>query len=204
MLYSLKGILVCTEPGVAVIECGGVGFKCSTTMSTLRTLPPLGEEAKLYTYMGVREDAIDLFGFASLSELNCFKTLISVSGVGPKVGLSILSELSPERLAVCISAGDFKSLTRASGVGPKLAQRIVLELRDKVTKLSADSGIPIGFSSAAGAVPSASAHAQEAIGALSVLGYTPSEAASVISKLDSSLPTEELIRLALKEMGSKF
>jgi len=201
MFYSLKGTLTHTEPGFAVVECGGIGFKCFTTMNTLRALPPLGSETKLFTHLNVREDALDLFGFATQAELSCFKTLTNVSGVGPKVGLSILSELAPERLAIAVSAGDFKALTRASGVGPKLAQRIVLELRDKVAKLSVDA--PAGLPSGAG-IPSAAGHASEAIGALTVLGYSPSDAAVVVARLDSSLPTEELIRLSLKAMGSRL
>lgn len=202
MFYSLKGTLIHTEPGFAVVECGGVGFKCLTTMSTLRSLPAIGKETTLFTHLNVREDALDLFGFATQSELGCFKTLTNVSGVGPKVGLSILSELAPEQLALAVSAGDFKALTRAAGVGPKLAQRIVLELRDKVAKLSAETP-SAAFGGGAG-IPSAAGHAAEAVGALTVLGYTPSDAAAVVAKLDSALPTEELIRLALKAMGSRL
>ena len=202
MFYSLTGTLVHTEPGFAVIECGGVGFKCLTTMSTLRSLPAIGSETRLYTHLNVREDALDLFGFSTQAELNCFKTLTNVSGVGPKAGLSILSELAPEQLAIAISTGDFKALTRAAGVGPKLAQRIVLELRDKVAKLSAEA--PAGLFGGSGGIPSAAGHASEAIGALTVLGYSPSDAAAVVAKLDSSLPTEELIRLSLKAMGSRL
>lgn len=201
MFYSLKGTLIHIEPGFAVVECGGVGFKCMTTMNTLRALPPLGREVTLFTHLNVREDALDLFGFSTQAELNCFKTLTNVSGVGPKAGLNILSELAPEQLAIAISAGDFKALTRAAGVGPKLAQRIVLELRDKVAKLSAEAP---AAGPAGGGVPSAAGHAAEAIGALTVLGYTPSDAAAVVAKLDSALPTEELIRLSLKAMGARM
>lgn len=201
MFYSLKGILTHTEPGAAVIECGGVGFLCLTTMNTLRTLPSLGESVTLYTHLNVREDALDLFGFASQSELNCFRTLTSVSGVGPKVGLSILSSLAPEQLAIAVGGGDYKALTRAPGVGPKLAQRIVLELKDKVKKLQAEvPGVPLSDMG----VPSASAHASEAVNALTVLGYSPSEASEVVAKLDSTLPTEELIRLALRAMAARL
>lgn len=200
MFYSLKGNLIHTEPGVAVIECSGVGFKCLTTMSTQRALPPLGSQAVLYTHMNVREDAIDLFGFATQSELNCFKMLTSVTGVGPKVGLAILSELQSEQVALAIASGDSKTLTRAAGVGNKLAQRIILELKDKLKGLSADRG-PI--SQAVGVV-SAAGNVSEAINALSVLGYTPSDVAPVVAKLDSSLPVEELIRLSLKAMAGRF
>ena len=198
MLYRLRGSLIHTEPSFAVIECAGVGYKCYTTMNTQRSLPAIGKEAVLYTHMNVREDAVDLFGFSSLAELNCFKLLTSVSGVGPKVGLAILSVLSPEQVAMAAASGDSKSLTRASGVGAKLAQRIVLELKDKVKKMG--GGVLEGFAPAGG-VPSAAGNAANAVSALSVLGYTPTDAASVVAKFDSSLPTEELIRLALKEFG---
>ncbi len=132
MLYSVRGTLVHLEPRMAVVECGGVGFRCQITMNTARQLPALGAEALLYTILNVREDAMELFGFADQSELRCFQQLTAVSGVGPKAAIAILSELSPDRIAVAVAGGDYKSLTRAQGVGPKLAQRIVLELKDKV------------------------------------------------------------------------
>lgn len=134
MFYSVSGILIHAEPAFAVVECGGVGFKCFTSMSTQRSLPQIGEKVKLFTYLSVREDALDLFGFCTMTELNCFKMLTSVSGVGAKVGVSILSELTPEQVAMAVAGGDSKTLSRASGVGPKLAQRIALELKDKVKK----------------------------------------------------------------------
>lgn len=198
MFYRLRGILIHEEPGFAAVECGGVGFKCLTSLSTLRALPKQGEEAVLYTHLNVREDAIDLFGFATVSELNCFKMLTGVSGVGPKAALAILSELTPEQVAVAVATGDSKSLTRASGVGPKLAQRIALELRDKVKNLKKDG---IASAPAAGAV-SASSNAEAAVSALAVLGYQPADAANVVAKFDSSLPVEELIRLSLRAMDS--
>lgn len=200
MFYSLKGILIHTEPGFAVVECGGVGFKCFTTMSTQRALPKLGSQVTLYTHMNVREDAIDLFGFSTQGELHCFKLLTSVTGVGPKVGLAILSELDSEQVAMAIASGDSKTLTRASGVGNKLAQRIILELKDKLKGLSADSGM---MPEAAGVV-SAAGNISEAISALTVLGYSPSEVAPVVAKLEPSLPVEELIRLSLKAMAGRF
>ena len=150
MIDSLHGTLIHTEPGVAVVECGGVGFKCMVSQNTQRTLPPNGEKVKIFTLLNVREDALDLFGFASRNECGCFKMLTSVTGVGPKAALSILSELSPEQVAMAAASGDSKALTRASGVGPKLAQRIVLELRDKVKKLGAPAGIPLGAAVAVG------------------------------------------------------
>ena len=205
MFYSVKGKLTHSEMGFVVVECGGVGFKCLTTLSTQRNLPPLGETVTLYTHLNVREDALDLFGFYSMSELNCFKMLTGVSGVGPKVGLAILSELTPERVAMAVASGDSKALTRASGVGPKLAQRIALELKDKVKKMggSAEVGLSMENIEAAGVV-SASSNAAEAVNALAVLGYTPSDAAAVVGKLDSSLPVEELIRLSLRALAPKW
>ena len=199
MFYSLSGKLAHTEPGAAMVDVGGVTFKCLTSMGTLRALPPLGERVTLYTYLNVREDALDLFGFASQSELNCFKLLTSISGVGPKVGLAILSEMSPETVALAAAAGDAKRFTRASGVGAKLAKRIALELKDKVKSLSA-AGFEWEGPEPGGV--SASGNAAQAVEALTTLGYSPSDAAAVVGRLDSALPTEELIREALKIFGT--
>ena len=199
MLYRLRGSLIHTEPSFAVIECAGVGYKCYTTMNTQRSLPAIGKEAVLYTHMNVREDAVDLFGFSSLAELNCFKLLTSVSGVGPKVGLAILTVLSPEQVAVAVAAGDFKTLTMAQGVGNKLAQRVILELKDKLKALGGGEEV-----TAAAGVVNAAGNAAEAMNALTVLGYTPSDVAPVVAKFDSSLPVEELIRLTLKAMAGRM
>ena len=199
MLYRLRGSLIHTEPSFAVIECAGVGYKCYTTMNTQRSLPAIGKEAVLYTHMNVREDAVDLFGFSSLAELNCFKLPTSVSGVGPKVGLAILSVLSPEQVAVAVAAGDFKTLTMAQGVGNKLAQRVILELKDKLKALGGGEEV-----TAAAGVVNAAGNAAEAMNALTVLGYTPSDVAPVVAKFDSSLPVEELIRLTLKAMAGRM
>ena len=199
MLYRLRGSLIHTEPSFAVIECAGVGYKCYTTMNTQRSLPAIGKEAVLYTHMNVREDAVDLFGFSSLAELNCFKLLTSVSGVGPKVGLAILSVLSPEQVAVAVAAGDFKTLTMAQGGGNKLAQRVILELKDKLKALGGGEEV-----TAAAGVVNAAGNAAEAMNALTVLGYTPSDVAPVVAKFDSSLPVEELIRLTLKAMAGRM
>ena len=199
MLYRLRGSLIHIEPSFAVIECAGVGYKCYTTMNTQRSLPAIGKEAVLYTHMNVREDAVDLFGFSSLAELNCFKLLTSVSGVGPKVGLAILSVLSPEQVAVAVAAGDFKTLTMAQGVGNKLAQRVILELKDKLKALGGGEEV-----TAAAGVVNAAGNAAEAMNALTVLGYTPSDVAPVVAKFDSSLPVEELIRLTVKAMAGRM
>lgn len=200
MFYSLTGKVAHTEPGLAVLDVGGVAFKCFTSMSTLRNLPRNGETATLYTHLNVREDALDLYGFLSQGELNCFKLLTGISGVGPKVGIAILSELTPEAVALAAAAGDVKRFTKANGVGAKLAQRIVLELKDKVKDLSG-SGLSMEELQAGG--PSASGNAAQAVEALVTLGYSPSDAAAAVGRLDSELPPEELIRLALKSFGSR-
>ena len=199
MLYSVKGELIHMEPQMAVICCGGVGFRCRITMNTARQLPAVGSEAMLYTMMNVREDAIELFGFADQGELNCFKQLTAITGVGPKAAIAILSELSPERVALAVASGDYKTLTRAPGVGPKLAQRIVLEMKDKVGALQTSGGAELPQ----GAVVSAAGNAAEAVNALSVLGFTPGEASAAVGKLDSALPVETLVRQALKSLGRK-
>ncbi len=199
MLYSVKGELIHLEPTVAVICCGGVGFRCRITMNTARQLPSIGSEAMLYTMMNVREDAIELFGFAHREELNCFKQLTTISGVGPKVGISILSELSPERVALAVASGDFKALTKAAGVGPKLAQRIVLELKDKMAATT-DGGV---MDIPAGVAVNASSNAAQAVDALTVLGFTAGEASQAVGRLDSALPVEKLVREALKALARK-
>ena len=198
MLYSVRGKLIHMEPRTAVVECGGVGYKCFITMNTARQLPVLGGEVMLYTILSVREDAVDLFGFAEQGELNCFKQLTAVSGVGPKAAVAILSELSPEKVALAVAAGDYKTLTRASGVGPKLAQRIVLELKDKVGALQVSAGMEMPAETAA---VSASGNAAQAVSALTVLGFSAGEASAAVGKLDSALPVETLVREALKSLG---
>lgn len=203
MFYSLTGKLVHMEPGMVAVECGGVAFKCSTSMHTQKNMPRIGEVTTLFTHLNVREDALDLFGFSSKNELNCFKMLTGISGVGPKVALAILSEMTPEAVAMSAAAGDSKSFTRANGVGPKLAQRIVLELKDKVKKMAVSGG-DMQLSAGDAGVISASKNAEQAVQAMCVLGYTQSEAAEAVAKLDSALSTEELIRLALKSMASRF
>ena len=200
MLYSVRGKLIHTAPGSAVVECGGVGFHCQTTFNTLRTLSP-GSEVMLYTCLNVREDAMELFGFATKTELDTFKSLISVSGVGPKAGLAVLSELSPEQVAMAIATDDIKTITRAQGVGKKIAQRIVLELKDKLAKAAATDS---GFSAVgAGAAAAAGGNVPKAIEALGVLGYAPSDVSGVLAELDGSLPVEQLSALTLKQMGRR-
>lgn len=204
MLYSVKGELLHLEPKMAVVSCGGVGFRLQITMNTARQLPAIGGEAMLYTVMNVREDAIELFGFADQQELNSFKLLTAISGVGPKVGLSILSELTPERVALAVASGDFKALTKAAGVGPKLAQRIVLELKDKVgAGLSTSASMDGGIDLPAAVTVSASSNATQAVEALTVLGFTAGEASAAVGKLDSAQPVEALVRDALKMLARR-
>lgn len=201
MLYSVRGTLIHREPALAVVECGGVGYACAVTLNTARRLPDVGQEVMLYTILNVREDAVDLFGFAGRDELQCFKLLTSVNGVGPKAGLAILSELTPERVALSAAAGDHKAFTRAQGVGPKLAQRIVLELKDKVGLPSAGDGFAVTAAPMGGI--SASHAAEEAVSALTMLGFTATEASAAVAKLDSSLPVDQLVREALKTLGKR-
>ncbi len=197
MYYSLRGKIIHREAGMFVIECAGVGYKCFSTASTLSSLVN-DKETMVYTHLSVREDAMDLYGFSNMAELNSFKMLISVSGVGPKSALALLSEVTPEKLALCIVSGDSKTLTKAQGIGPKAAQRIILELKDKIKNEELASAVVQSTAS----VDFSSGNVSEAISALVVLGYSQSEAASAVSKHDSSLSVQELIRLALKTLSS--
>ena len=201
MIYSLNGKIILTEPNAVVIECGGVGYKCLTTMNTIRSLPRTGEQAMGYTHMIVREDAVELCGFAERSELNCFRLLTSVSGVGAKVAIAILSVLTPEQLALAVSAGDSKMLTKASGVGNKLAQRITLELKDKVRNIAPAGSVNTAEISPAAVVPKG--NISKAIGALAVLGYTPDEVTPYMTGIDPSLPVEKIIGETLRAIGKK-
>ena len=201
MIYSVRGKIIHKGIDVAVVECGGVGYACRTTLSTLSKIGRSGDEVMLYTYLHVREDNVELFGFATEQELNCFKMLISVSGVGPKAGLAILSDTNPERFALTVATGDYKAFTKTKGVGPKLAQRVVLELKDKITKeqLAGTDSSQVFFEA-----PADGGSVSEAIAALVVLGYSQTEAASAVAKLDHSLPVEELIKQSLKKMAANL
>ena len=199
MFYYLNGIVAHTGPYLAVIDCGGVGYACKTTSYTLSALKQ-GEKAKLYTYLHVREEIFELYGFATENELNCFQMLIGVSGVGPKAALAILSSTTPERLATSIITGDEKALTGAPGVGKKIAQRVILELKDKLAK--GQLGVPAGDSyGGTGVTIIPENKASEAAAALAVLGYGPAE----INEALKGIPMEELsleavIKQALKKM----
>ena len=196
MFYYVNGTVAEIEAGLAVIDCSGVGYACATTNYTLSQLKK-GERAKLYTYLNVREDAMEMFGFASQSELRSFKMLIGVSGVGPKAALSILSSTTPQQLSMAVVMGDEKALTAAPGIGKKIAQRIILELKDKLIK---EQGGFETSSGAAVAMPAQNNKAGEAAAALAVLGYGSQEIAAALKGIDmDALPLEEIIRQSLKK-----
>ena len=195
MIYSLHGKLTHWETGLAVVECGGVGYACRTTMNTLAKIREQAE-VTLYTYLHVTENSLDLFGFADNAELASFKQLISISGVGPKVALSILSDITPSKLALCIASGDSKTLTKSPGVGSKIAQRIVLELKDKVAKEQKISSADLQS-----AAMSSGDNFTEAMTALQTLGFNPAQCSAALSGADPSGTVEELIKYGLKNLA---
>ena len=196
MIYSVNGTVDLIEPNLAVIDCGGVGYACRTTRYTLSALKK-GDKGKLFTHLNVREDAMELYGFATEQELNSFKLLIGVSGVGPKAALAILSVCTPQGLAMAVITGDEKALIAAPGIGKKIAQRIILELKDKLTKEQQEIGMP----TAPGIVAGEKSKAVEAAAALAVLGYTQQDIAVAMKGVDvENLPLEEIVRQSLKKM----
>lgn len=199
MFYYLDGMVAEILPYLAVIDCGGVGYACKTTNNTLSALKK-GQRGKLYTYLNVGEGIFELYGFATQGELNSFKLLLGVSGVGPKAALGILSSTTPESLAMAIVTEDAKSLTAAPGVGKKIAQRIILELKDKMAR---ESGGTLDFSGGKGVPAPAmfASKASEAAQALAVLGYSSQEVSMALKGVDvEGLPLEEIIRQSLKKM----
>ena len=202
MIYCLTGKIVKKSMSAVVLSCGGVGYYAQCPASVAGALPGVGKEATLYTVMSVTENDVSLYGFATEEQQACFEMLTAVSGVGPKVGLAILSVMEPQRVALAISAGDHKAFKAANGVGPKLAQRIVLELKDKVAKGFVDGISLEDVAGAASDAPSSQSSAQ-AIAALVSLGYSQSEAAMAVSKIDATLPVEEIIKLALRGMAGR-
>ena len=201
MIYCLTGKIVKKSMNAVVLSCGGVGYYAQCPASVAGALPGVGREATIYTVMSVTENDVSLYGFATEEQQACFEMLTAVSGVGPKVGLAILSVMEPERVALAISAGDHKAFKAASGVGPKLAQRIVLELKDKVAKGFVD-GISLEDVAGASAQTPAAQSSSQAIAALVSKGYSQSEAALAVSKIDATLPVEEIIKLALRGMAA--
>lgn len=201
MIYSLTGRLVGRQNSLAVIECAGVGYGCQTTNQTLSKLG--GDTVTLLTYMHITENSLDLFGFATKEELDLFKMLISVSGVGPKAALAILNEFSPDRLLLYIASGDAKMITRAQGVGPKLAQRIVLELKDKASK-ELPSGViaaPDDMFDSPSEKNVGKDNISQAIAALVSLGYSRSEALEALALVDPALDADDMIRQALLKLA---
>ena len=201
MIYSVRGKITVKELNLAVIECAGVGYACRTTYTTISKIGEIGSESLLYTYLYIREDMAELFGFSTQQELNCFKMLISVSGVGPKAALAILSDVTPEKFAMLVASGDSKLFTKTKGIGAKTAQRIVLDLKDKIAK---DSGLKTDFAD----IPSVasvqeSTSLSEALEALMVLGYTQGEVMPILAKTDQTLSTQDLIKEVLKAMSKK-
>ena len=198
MFYSLTGNVVYTDETSVALSCSGVAFRCYTSFNTLCKIGATGETVTLYTYLSVREDALDLFGFYDTAELDCFKILIGVSGVGPKAAIAILSRLTPDKLSQAVATGDVKAITAAQGVGPKIAQRIIVELKDKLAPFA--TGVSSVDFSSVSAVNSSSG-GSDAVDALMALGYSRSEASLAVGKLDQSLPVDELIKQALMKLA---
>lgn len=199
MFYYVSGLVAHIEPYMAVIDCGGVGYACRTTSYTLSSIKK-GDKAKLFTHLNVREDAMELYGFATAEELNLFQQLISVSGVGPKAALSILSSNSPANLALSIITGDEKALTCAQGVGKKIAQRVILELKDKLAKGQTISGAGESYGGT-GVTIIPENKLSEASAALAVLGYSQSEINVALKGIEmDGLTLEQIIKAALKKM----
>ena len=199
MFYYLDGTVAEILPYLAVIDCGGVGYACKTTNNTLASLKK-GQRGKLYTYLNVGEGIFELYGFATQNELNSFKMLLGVSGVGPKAALAILSATTPESLAMAIVTEDAKTLTAAPGIGKKIAQRIILELKDKMARETA-GGLDFSGGKGVPAAPLFASKATEAAQALAVLGYSSQEVQMALKGVDvENLPLEEIIRQSLKKM----
>ena len=202
MFYYIKGELVMTDPTSAVVDCGGIGYKMGVSKNTLARLTKRGEKVCLYTYFHVREDAVELLGFYTEAELEAFKLLITVSGVGPKAAMAILSVLTPEKFALAVTMGDTKAIAKASGVGSKTAARVVLELKDKISKT-----LPVDTETGE-VLPESDelvfGNTEEAISALTVLGYSRQEAQTALKGVDPLLSLEDMITAALRKMMPKF
>lgn len=192
MYYYIKGKYITKSDSFAVIEAGGIGYKIYTSALNLEKMPSPGSEITMYTHLYVREDVMDLYGFSTNEEITLFLQLMSVSGIGPKAALSIMSVMTCEQFALAVITDDIKAITKAQGVGPKVAQRIVLELRDKLKTVDA---LP---ENAKSMVAEQENHCSEAVTALVVLGYTAGEAKRAVSGVDPGLPVELMIKEALK------
>ena len=199
LFYYLKGTITELEANLAVVDCGGVGYACCVTSYTQAQLQ-IGQQRQLYTYCSIREDAVDIYGFATKEERRCFERLLSVSGVGPKAALAILSASTPERFTLAVVTGDEKALTAAPGIGKKLAQRIILELKDKI----AGEQMAVSQSAAVPAPSLAGGKVAEASAALAVLGYSSSEIAAALRGVDTeNLGVEDIVRSCLRAMVLK-
>ncbi len=194
MYYYIKGKLVLKDTGFVVVEAGGIGYMLYASLHTIETAGEIGSDVMMYTYLSVREDAQDLFGFTTKEEKDMFLKLISVSGVGSKAALAILSVTTPTQFAVAVVTEDIKTITKASGVGPKLAKRVILELKDKMKKedlqLTDDEEAELDLSD----------NRNEAVSALVVLGYSVNDASAAVRKIDGTLSVEEIIKKALASL----
>lgn len=206
MFYYISGSLVMLEPGAAAVDAGGVAYRMSISQTTYDALPKIAHRAEpprvtLYTHHSVREDGMELYGFAHEEELSAFRMLITVSGVGPKVALSVLSQLTPEKFALAVCAEDRKTISKANGVGAKTAARIILELKDRLAKSPFGPGEEVRAAAGLSSSDTSPTKASEAADALMVLGYTRSEAQIALRDIDTAaLPLEDTIRLALKKL----
>ena len=203
MFYYLNGELTVRDINMCVIDCGGVGYKLTVSLITSEALAAkLGQKVKLFTYLAVREDGVELFGFGSNEERAAFNMLTGVSGVGPKAAMSILSVMSPDRLAMAVCTEDTKTISKAPNVGAKTAARIVLELKDKIAKDMLPSSSSTKTAGGIADVPHAgSGNLSEATEALMVLGYDKNTVLSALRGIDTSLEAGEIIRLALKKLA---
>ena len=199
MIYYVSGPVTILEPGLAVIDCGGVGYGCRVTAYTAGQLK-LNQSARLYVTESIREDAHDLYGFISKEEQRCYELLTSVNGVGPKAAMAILSSGGPQNFTLAVMTGDEKMLTAAQGVGKKIAQRIILELKDKIGGGSMELDFSTGPAVAA---PSNQGNAALAHAALQELGYSPAEINAALKGVDPKATTEEMVRYALRAMVMK-
>ena len=199
MLYSLNGKLVFVGDGTIAVECGGVAYLCRTTLSTQASAGRVGDAVKVYTLMQIRNEAVELFGFASKQELDCFKLLTGVSGVGSRIALALLSAMTPERFALSVAAGDHGPLTTTPGVGKKLAERIILELRDKV----GGGSLSTPESDAISQTARSAGNIQEALSALIVLGYTQTDATLALTGIPEDANVEDAIKQALRKLAKK-
>ncbi len=202
MISYVRGPLAEVDEDVIVVEAGDVGYNIHVPLSLLESLPPLGSEVKIYTYLRVQEDAMTLYGFESRQDLKMFKQLLGVNGVGPKGGLAILSALSPDNLRLAIISGDARAISKAPGIGLKTAQRLILDLKDKVNMEDVLPSLA-GDTSAAEAKPAGLGQAgKEAVDALVALGYSPMESARAVRKVDitETMTAEDVLKASLKHL----